>query len=141
MGSCRAGSPLLVLLLVLLSNPERAPAQEEDRLWGRILTSSGQIHEGFIRWDRNEAAWVDQLDGSKELKTFLFKDWWELAHPGDRRRDRVIELAGYRITWDDDEPDFPDVAESGIRLATSGGWSRGRTGRTRLSWSSGPGLA
>jgi len=91
-------------------------AQEVDRIWGRIHTVSGDVHEGFIRWDRNEGSWVDQLDGSKDSVSFHFQDWWNLAHPEDERRDRVIELAGYRITWDDDDPDFPSTVESGIRF-------------------------
>ncbi len=107
---------LVPVLFTFLLGPPSLRAQEVDRIWGRVQTVSGQIHEGFIRWDRNEGSWVDQLDGSKEHRPFEFQDWWKISHPGDRRRDRVIELAGYRITWDDDEPDFPDTAESGIRF-------------------------
>jgi len=91
-------------------------AQEVDRIWGRITTVSGDTQEGFIRWDRNEASWADLLDGTKESVPFEFQDWWDLTHPNDRGRDRVIELEGYRITWDDNEPDFPSSVESGIRF-------------------------
>jgi hypothetical protein len=56
------------------------------------------------------------LDGSKEFTPFEFVDWWDLAHPDDPSRDRVIEYGGYRITWDDDEPEFPSSLESGIRF-------------------------
>ncbi|MFH1762727.1 MAG: hypothetical protein ABIF09_00920 [Gemmatimonadota bacterium] len=117
MSSSRA-FPLVLALVssTSLLGPLSLRAQEVDRIWGRVQTVSGQIHEGFIRWDRNEGSWVDQLDGSKEHRPFEFQDWWKISHPGDKRRDRVIELAGYRITWDDDEPDFPDTAESGIRF-------------------------
>jgi len=110
---------LLVLVppfLASLLSPAAVRAQEVDRIWGRVHTVSGEIHEGFIRWDRNEGSWVDQLDGSKEATSFRFQDWWRLAHPEDQRRDRVVELAGYRITWDDDEPEFPSSIESGVRF-------------------------
>jgi hypothetical protein len=60
---------------------------------------------------------VDLLDGSKEAVEFESQDWWALAHPDESRsRDRVIEYGGYRITWADDEPDFPSSFESGIRF-------------------------
>ncbi len=36
-----------------------------DRLYGTVHTRDGRRHEGFIRWDRNEASWADQLDGVK----------------------------------------------------------------------------
>jgi hypothetical protein len=105
---------ILAALPLLLSQPVKA--QSVDRIWGRITTVSGDMHEGFIRWDRNEGSWADQLDGSKEHLEFEFQDWWRLAHPGDRQRDRVVELEGYRISWDDEEPTFPSSAESGVRF-------------------------
>jgi hypothetical protein len=96
--------------------PAGVSAQAGHRIYGRVHMVSGQIHEGFIRWDRNEGGWADLLDGTKELPAFEYQDWWRLAHPGDERRDRVIELAGYRITWDDHDPDLPSSVESGIRF-------------------------
>ncbi len=117
MGFLRAIPFALVLLLLFPPFPQASlHAQEIGRIWGRVHTVSGGVHEGFIRWDRNEGSWVDQLDGSKRSVPFQFQDWWTLAHPEDEHRDRVIELAGYRITWDDDDPDFPSSVESGIRF-------------------------
>jgi hypothetical protein len=106
----------MVFFFLLLAGANPLEGQESERIWGRVTTTSGDVHEGFIRWDRNEAVWADVLDGSKDFKPFQFEDWWNLANPGNRERDRVIELAGYRITWDDDEPEFPDSHESGIRF-------------------------
>ncbi len=117
MGFARAVTMSVVLFLVLpLSVPSSLQGQEQERIWGRVTTVTGAVHQGFIRWDRNEGGWGDLLDGSKEFTPFLFQDWWNLVHPDDRHRDRVIELNGYRITWDDNEPDFPDSHESGIRF-------------------------
>ncbi|MGD2123648.1 MAG: hypothetical protein PVJ76_17990, partial [Gemmatimonadota bacterium] len=116
MASFRVPALVLVLFILSLGSIRPAQAQDSDRLWGRVTTVSGDVHEGFIRWDRNEATWADVLDGNKEFKPFQFEDWWNLANPGNRERDRVIELAGYRITWDDDEPEFPEYHESGIRM-------------------------
>jgi hypothetical protein len=36
-----------------------------NRLHGTVTTRSGDIHEGFLRWDRNEASWSDVLDATK----------------------------------------------------------------------------
>lgn len=110
---------LIVLSAFLMGAPPGAgylAAQEEGRIWGRVTTATGETHEGFIRWDRNEGSWVDLLNGSKDQEAVLFQDWWKLAHPGDPHRDRVIEVAGYRITWDDEELEWPTTAESGIRF-------------------------
>jgi hypothetical protein len=107
---------ITTLSIISLATANPLQGQESDRIWGRVTTVSGDLHEGFIRWDRNEAVWADVLDGSKDFSPFQFEDWWNLANPGNRERDRVIELAGYRITWDDDEPEFPDSHESGIRM-------------------------
>jgi hypothetical protein len=116
MGFARIPLALLALFLTPLLSSPPVQAQQTDRIWGRVTTVAGDMHEGYIRWDVNEGSWMDQLDGSKAFSPFRFQDWWNLAHPDDRHRDRVIELAGYRITWDDDEPEFPDTHESGIRF-------------------------
>jgi hypothetical protein len=107
---------LPLLLSWLLLTVQGASGQHDDHIWGRIRTVSGEVHEGFIRWDRNEGVWADLLNGSKETPRLVYDDWWVLAHPGDRSRDRVIEVAGYRITWDDDEPAFSSSHESGVRF-------------------------
>ena len=107
---------LIALAFGPFLSPSPAYSQTSDRIWGRVATTSGDVLEGFIRWDRNEASWADQLDGTKENLEFEFQDWWVLANPDDRGRDRVIEYGGYRNTWDDNEPELPSSTESGIRF-------------------------
>ena len=34
----------------------------DSRLYGNVVTRSGQEFEGYIRWDRNEGSWADLLD-------------------------------------------------------------------------------
>ena len=59
-------APLCALLCALgLSGP--VCAQDADRIWGQVHTKSGEVHEGFIRWNRNEVSWVDILGGSKDV--------------------------------------------------------------------------
>jgi len=41
-------------------------ADEMGRVYGRITTEDGDTYEGLIRWDKNEASWVDILNGTKD---------------------------------------------------------------------------
>ena len=89
-------------------------AQDSDRIWGRVHTTSGEVHEGFIRWDRNEVSWVDILDGSKEVPGENYLAWLESR--GDEPPVRTIDLLGFRISWEESDPDFPSTSASGIRF-------------------------
>ena len=89
-------------------------AQDADRIWGRVHTTSGEVHEGFIRWDRNEVSWVDILDGSKEVPGENYLAWLESR--GDEPPVRTIDLLGFRISWEESDPDFPSTSASGIRF-------------------------
>lgn len=89
-------------------------AQDPGRIWARVHTTSGEIHEGFIRWDRNEGSWVDILDGSKAVPPENYLAW--LAGTEREPAVRTIELPGYRISWDEEDPDFPSRSASGIRF-------------------------
>lgn len=43
-----------------------AALAEEGRIYGKIYTDRGDVLEGPIRWDKNEASWDDMIDGYKE---------------------------------------------------------------------------
>ena len=95
------------LLLFLMTLP--ALAQEstyQDRLYGQVITRDGVVHEGFIQWDKNEASWVDILDGSKRLEHTL----------RDRDRHRKMRIFGIEIEWGDDDHSRGEMRQSGIRL-------------------------
>jgi hypothetical protein len=110
-----ARSPVPALALALLAGSAvGAAAQDAHRIWGRVHTTEGAVHEGFIRWDRNEGSWVDILDGSKGIPDVNYLVW--LAATGEEPAVRAIEVAGYRVTWDEEDPDFPDTRQSGIRF-------------------------
>ena len=96
-----------------LSGP--ASAQDADRIWGQVHSKSGEVHEGFIRWDRNESSWVDILHGSKEVPGENYLAWLE-SIDAEGPPLRTIDLLGYRITWDEADPDFPATSQSGIRF-------------------------
>ena len=103
----------LLLCVAVLASPARA--QDGDRIWGRLYTTSGDVYEGFIRWDRNEGSWVDILDGSKEIPDENYLAWLE-AKDADGPPLRYIDLQGFRISWEEADPDFSLTAASGIRF-------------------------
>jgi len=107
----RTGALLLVCVLTV-SAPVRA--QVEHRIWGRVLTSEGVVHEGFIRWDRNEGSWVDLLDGSKQSRPEDYAVW--LAANERSRAKRSLDFLGYRISWDEEDPEFRSWVASAIRF-------------------------
>ncbi len=113
------GSSLLCALscalLCALGLAGPVSAQDTDRIWGQVHTKSGDIHEGFIRWDGNEASWVDILEGSKEIPGENYTAWLE-AKNADGPPVRTIDLHGFRITWDEADPEFPATSQSGIRF-------------------------
>lgn len=70
-------------LLCALGFSDPVSAQDADRIWGQVHTKSGDVHEGFIRWDGNEVSWVDLLDGFKEVPG---ENYQALARIERRRR-------------------------------------------------------
>lgn len=89
-------------------------AQAPDRIWGQVHTTTGAIHQGFIRWDRNEAAWADRLDGDKLGDPDVLDRIAEGLGEDLTARGRSVEFLGVRISWDDDEA--PGAGGSGIRF-------------------------
>ena len=92
-----------------------ATAQDTDRIWGSVQLSDGTMHEGFIRWDRNEGSWVDLLDGVKTLPPENYLMWLR-ARGEDGPPVRTIDLLGYRISWNETDRDFSPTSTSGIRF-------------------------
>ena len=104
---------LPVWLLILFASP--VLAQDQDRIWGEVSTVDGDTYEGFIRWDRNEGSWADVLNGSKEIPDESYEAWLQ-ARRGGERPTRRIDLMGYRVTWNEEDPDFPSTVVSGLRF-------------------------
>ena len=113
------GSSLLCALscalLCALGFSDPVSAQDADRIWGQVHTKSGEVHEGFIRWDGNEVNWVDILGGSKDLPPENYLAWLA-SRESEGPPVRTIDLLGFRISWDEADPDFPATSRSGIRF-------------------------
>ncbi len=92
-------------------------ADNSGRIYGKIYTVDGDVLEGFIRWDRNEASWVDVLDGTKEIPRRYARVDRDDERDNDRRSKRSrIDLFGIHIYTDGDNPYYSNSAQSGIRF-------------------------
>ncbi len=76
------------------------------RIYGRITTTDGDVLEGLIRWDRNEASWVDVLNGSKVIH----------SDPSRQERTRRIEIFGYTVYEESGDDTYSRT--SGIRFGS-----------------------
>ena len=65
-------------------------ASPRSQVYGKVKTTSGDIYEGFIRWDRNEGAWDDVLEGTINREATEQTD-------GDRKRRRRVRLFGLEL--------------------------------------------
>lgn len=101
---------------VALAGP--VSAQDEDRIWGRVLTVSGDRYEGFLQWRGRGAndgtSWVDFFEGRAEAISQHYEDW--LAATETSRPVRTIEARGWRVSWNEEHPDFPLRPTTPIRF-------------------------
>ena len=56
-----------VAAVLALAFATAAYADNSGRIHGKITTVDGDVFVGLIRWDKNEASWVDILHGNKEM--------------------------------------------------------------------------
>ncbi|RKX29913.1 MAG: hypothetical protein DRP47_00385, partial [Candidatus Zixiibacteriota bacterium] len=88
--------------------------ERDGRIYGKIATIDGDVYEGLIRWDKNEANWVDVLDGSKDIPKSTQRKSKRRRH---RNRETSIEIFGIKIgegsntSWS-----WSSSAQSGIRF-------------------------
>ncbi len=112
----RAVPALLALFALAGATSVVGQADHSNRLYGRVTTEDGDVYEGFIRWDKNEASWSDILSASKEMPERFARDAEEYGREGGRERTRSFEIFGLRIEYDADRDRFPSSATSGIRF-------------------------
>ena len=107
--------PLAGALLALTLSAAPAQDPSHDRIYGRVVTASGDVFEGFIRWDKNEGSWDDLLNGSKDVPARNARDAERLRGDGVGT-DRTFNILGLRIRWGLDEGLGNATSESGIRF-------------------------
>ncbi|MEM1126743.1 MAG: hypothetical protein AAGI71_08830 [Bacteroidota bacterium] len=94
-------------LLILLSGLALSDAFAQvaaDRIYGTITTRDGGTFEGLIRWDNNEASWVDVIDGNKMIMD-------RTARSGQRS----VRVFGIEVTGVEDRDNVRSSA-AGIRF-------------------------
>ncbi|MEE8576474.1 MAG: hypothetical protein V3T31_04400, partial [candidate division Zixibacteria bacterium] len=102
---------ILLSLIIALMASVSALADQTGRIYGKITTVDGDILEGPIRWDKNEASWVDVLDGTKDFKKRKRSDSRRRKYS---RRGRNFQFFG--ITIGDGRSSIFSSASSGIRF-------------------------
>lgn len=106
-----------LLLSTILSAPGHGPG--DARLYGRVTTSDGDVVEGYLRWDQNEASPQDFLDAAKVIPLGVVREAERLdpEFAAEMRRERSIVAFGVRIRWDEDDLSGPQRSASAIRFA------------------------
>lgn len=101
---------------VLALAPVQAAGQGPgaELIHGRVVTAAGNVFEGFIRWDRNEAGWTDLLNGDKPFPPENLRQAERIGLTTPEDRERSVELFGFRVSWEED--DRLEEVESGIRF-------------------------
>ncbi len=95
---------IFVFFLLLIASLSLA---EKGRIYGRIYTDRGDVLEGPIRWDKNEASWDDVIDGNKERTR---------AHKKSRRKygDRNTKFVIFGVTVFEEGGWGGSTSQSGI---------------------------
>jgi len=96
---------LAVSSVILFAFTSTALGDSSGRIYGKLTTVDGEVFEGLIRWDKNEASWVDILHGNKELPRRSGKRY--------RDRERSIKIFGISISRYR-ERDESGMAQSGV---------------------------
>ena len=105
-----ARCPIWPVLLASLVAASPAGAQSDGRIWGRVVTTGDEIHEGFLRFhgEQDAASWVDAFRSIQDVPSDgSMRASWLDASRGGSPFIRTIELRGYRISWNDRSDLFP----------------------------------
>lgn len=68
--------------IFIIAAASSAFADSGGRLYGKLTTVDGDVYEGLIRWDKNEASWSDILNGDKDLHRHS-------GHASESRHERI----------------------------------------------------
>ncbi len=120
-------------------------AQSESRIRGRVTTTEGAVHEGFLTiaglrtvslgvssrgvdirdsgasssragfTGSSAASWADALVGARTLSDTLYHAWLDAVHDGVPTL-RSVEVKGYRVTWEERHRDFAAETSAHIRF-------------------------
>lgn len=114
---CRYAPTCALLASLLTAAPLHA--QSDARIWGSVVTTDGEVHQGFLRFrgDQNAASWTDTFQSLQDIGLEP-RDTWLDASRGRNPFMRTIELKGYRISWNDRSHDFPEQRTIRVRFGS-----------------------
>ena len=109
--SLLAGAP------VLQAQAHDLQAQAHDRIWGRVYTTEGHEHKGFLRFSRGQSAasWADVLAGSRKIPDDNYNAWLLAVHDG-KPAVRTVDVRGHRVSWEERHRDFATETRTGVRF-------------------------
>jgi len=110
----RTGLLTAATAFLLVGLASIAAADDTGRIYGTIYTIDGDSFTGLIRWDKNEAHWVDILNGTKELRSSYRDRSSERRRYGERRKS--IRIFGVKIGESDRDWNWTGSATSGMRF-------------------------
>ncbi|MEJ2540878.1 MAG: hypothetical protein P8188_13055 [Gemmatimonadota bacterium] len=119
MGRSRGRAPWAPLAFLGVAFASAAPLAAQapaDRIWAQVETVAGDVYEGFLRWDRNEGSWADVLNASRRIPEDHRRMWSEAQGRDREDRERSIEFLGFTLSWEEDDPEFEESAQSGVRF-------------------------
>ncbi|MBU0982830.1 MAG: hypothetical protein KKA42_03105 [candidate division Zixibacteria bacterium] len=112
----RRSTLLLAVAVAVLAGGVALAADNSGRIYGKIYTVDGDEFEGLIRWDKNEGAWVDLLNGTKELsKRNLRQGKRELRKKYGEKKSS-LKIFGIEVGGDNTYVSWGNSAESGVRF-------------------------
>ncbi|HSG28376.1 MAG TPA: hypothetical protein VLA34_07830, partial [Candidatus Krumholzibacterium sp.] len=103
---------LALAALIVAITCSAAVADNAGRIYGKITTVDGDVFEGYIRWDKNEGAWVDYLNGNKELD----RDSKNRHRRRYSDRKKKITIFGIPIGYSSTYDYYTGSAQCGIRF-------------------------
>lgn len=121
------------LAAFLLAGAPGLHAQPDDRIWGRVVTTDGEEHEGFLEFGRGQSAasWWDVLAGSRRIPDENYRAWIQAVHDG-RPSLRTVEVRGHRVSWEERHREFADEVSTRIRFGHLAALVRDDDGRMEV---------
>lgn len=99
----------------LASSPGPADAQ---RLSGVVTDTAGYRVSGLIRWDAAGASPLDVLEGTRTLSAERARLIRAARGEEFVIQRRVLEVEGFRVSWDEVDPEFAVTLRSGVRMGS-----------------------
>jgi len=110
----KAKLAVFLLLIFLIVGSAMA---DRGLIYGKVYTVDDEVLEGFIRWDKNEVAWDDVLDGDKELRREARKKYrYRSDEDDDYNEITIFGVTVYRSGKSRNGWNWSDNAQSGIRF-------------------------